>query len=127
MKEGLVLGVKLNPKVRFTDFALAPETAVKVYALHDSPAHRSENTNGSGTSHNGTFWSLTVPGNTVVVEYWIPTESTTEPGAFPFKVERISHAFKGNDGKLYGADEPQEKPKSQPEDQPEVKATRKPC
>ena len=125
----------LSLKVRFTDFALAPETSVKVYALHGSPSAPIGEYKGSGTSHNGTFWSLTVPGNTVVVEYWIPAKSTTEPGAFPFKVERISHTFRGKDGKLYGIDEPQEKPQSQsegqpqsqPEDQPEVKATRKPC
>ena len=130
-----MLRVKLNPKVRFTDFALAPETSVKVYALHGSPNAPIGEYKGSGTSHNGTFWSLTVPGNTVVMEYWIPAESTTKPGAFPFKVERISHTFRGNDGKLYGINEPQEKPQSQsegqpqsqPEDQSEVKATRKPC
>ncbi len=65
--------------------------------------------------------------DSVLPEYWIPAESTTEPGAFPFKVERISHTFRGKDGKLYGVDEPQEKPKGQPKGQPKVKPTRKPC
>ncbi len=118
-----MLRVKLNPKVRFTDFALAPETSVKVYALHGSPSAPIGEYKGSGTSHNGTFWSLTVPGNTVVMEYWIPAESTTKPGAFPFKVERISHTFRGNDSKLYEVGNQGLKLKSQPE----VKATRKSC
>ncbi len=111
-------------KVRFTDFTLAPETAVKVYSLHGSTGAPIGEYKGRGTSGNGTFWSLTVPGDTVVVEYWVSAKSAPEqPGAFPFKVERVSHTFRGNDGKLYGVDELREKPQSQPEE----KATQKSC
>ncbi len=57
--------------------------AVKGYSLADgSSAHVWEYT-GRGHENDGAFWSLPVPSDTVVVEYWRQTGNQVKPDAFP--------------------------------------------
>ncbi len=90
----------LSMQVRFNDFDLGLGMSVKVYGL--SGASPVGEYMGRGLEDAGMFWSLAVPGDTVVVEYWLPAELKTHPGDFPFKVEKIIHYFKGAGGELSG-------------------------
>ena len=92
----------LSLKVRFSDFDLGSGMSVKVYGLNDGTNAPVGEYTGRGLGDDGKFWSLAAIGDTVVVEYWLPAELEVHPGDFPFKVERVSHRFKDEEGKLSG-------------------------
>ena len=89
-------------QVRFSDFDLEPGMSVKVYGLGGGVGAPVREYAGRGLGDGGKFWSLSVHGDTVVVEYWLPAELEMRPADFPFKVERISHRFRDEEGKLSG-------------------------
>ena len=92
----------LSLKVRFSDFDLGLGMSVKVYGLGGGVGVPVGEYTGRGLGDGGKFWSLSALGDTVVVEYWLPAELETYPDDFPFKVERISHRFRDEEGKLSG-------------------------
>ena len=40
------------------------------------------------------FWSTRVPGNTIVIEVWVPQDNELKPHAFPFEIKSINHYFR---------------------------------
>ena len=92
----------LSLKVRFRDFDLGSGMSVKVYGLRGGVDTSVGEYTGRGLGDAGKFWSLSALGDTVVVEYWFPAELEMYPDDFPFKVERISHRFRDEEGKLSG-------------------------
>ncbi len=49
---------------------------------------------GNDSENAESFWSTTVPGNTVVVEVWVPQSSNLTPDGFPFEIKYINHHFR---------------------------------
>ncbi len=92
----------LSLKVRFSDFDLGSGMSVKVYGLGGGVGVPVGEYTGHGLGDGGKFWSLSALGDVVVVEYWLPAELEVHPDDFPFKVERISHRFSDEEGKLFG-------------------------
>ena len=92
----------LSLQVRFGDFDLGLGMSVKVYGLGGGGGTPVGEYTGRGSGNGGKFWSLAALGDTVVVEYWLPAEFKVYPDDFPFKVERISHSFRDEEGKLSG-------------------------
>ncbi len=86
------------------DFNLASGMAVKVYSIEDSSSAHVWEYSGRGPEDGGAFWSLAVPGDTMVVEYWRPTGNQAKPKAFPFSIARISHIFRDEQGDVVGLD-----------------------
>ena len=92
----------LSLNVRFSDFDLEPGMSVKVYGLSSRGDTSVGEYTGRGLGDGGKFWSLTAPGDTVVVEYWLPAGREIRPVDFPFRVKRVSHRFRDEEGKLSG-------------------------
>ncbi len=92
----------LSLNVRFSDFDLGLGMSVKVYGLGGGVGAPVGEYTDRGLGDGGKLWSLSVHGDTVVVEYWLPAEFETRPADFPFRVERLSHGFRDEEGRLSG-------------------------
>ncbi len=92
----------LSLNVRFSDFDLEPGMSVKVYGLSGGTDGPVGEYTGRGLRDSGKFWSLAALGDTVVVEYWLPAGREMLPVDFPFKVKRVNHRFRDEEGKLSG-------------------------
>ena len=89
--------------LHFSGFPLDPGMSVNVYALAEDSNEEVVEYTGCGLSRDDDgFVAFPVPGNTVVIEFWVPASYHLEPGDFPFSVEKVSHTFKDNNGVLYG-------------------------
>ena len=67
---------------------------IKIYSGEaDITSHIGEH-KGNDSENAESFWSITVPGNTAVVEVWVPQSRNLTPDAFPFEIKYISHHFR---------------------------------
>ena len=67
---------------------------IKIYSGEEGITSHIGEHKGNDSESAESFWSTTVPGNTVVVEVWAPQISTLTPDAFPFEIKHISHHFR---------------------------------
>ncbi len=89
-------------QVDFSEFALQESMMVKVYGTSDSQMpYIGEYTSARG--YEGNFTSISVPGDTVVVEAWMPAGSGVVAD-FPFKVRRIYHQFRDSANNVRGVE-----------------------
>ncbi len=87
-------------QVDFSEFALQETMLVKVYGTSDSEMpFIGEYTSARG--YEGNFTSISVPGDTAVVEAWMPIGSGAAAD-FPFKVRRIYHQFRDRANNVRG-------------------------
>src|SRR5688572_16085576 len=77
-------------RVQFKDFSLPPGARVFVYSA-GNPDFYSGPYEGRGPWGDGTFWTPSLPGDQIVIEYTAPLGITT--GA-PFKIGEVSHIYK---------------------------------
>lgn len=77
-------------RVQFKDFSLPPGARVFVYSAND-PNFYFGPYEGRGPWGDGTFWTPSLPGDQIVIEYTAPLGTTA--GA-PFKVAEVSHIYK---------------------------------
>ena len=77
-------------RVQFKDFSLPPGARVFVYSAGD-PNHYAGPYEGRGPWGDGTFWTPSLPGDQIVIEYAAPPGMTTGP---PFKIGEVSHLYK---------------------------------
>ena len=91
----------LGVRVWFSGFDLAPGTSVKVYGADTGTATVEEYT-GRGWMDTVDFWSLSVRGDTAVVEFWVPSSpgASLEPADFPFRISALDHRFRDNAGDI---------------------------
>ena len=91
----------LGVRVWFSGFDLAPGTSVKVYGADTGTATVGEYT-GRGWMDTVDFWSLSVRGDTAVVEFWVPAApgASLEPADFPFRISALDHRFRDNAGDI---------------------------
>ena len=94
----------MSLQVRFEDFSLGSGAAVKVYSLSDSSPGRVRKYVGRKPEDGDAFWSLSALGDTVVVEYWLPSGDDSKPEDFPFSIPLISHTFRDAQGNVAGLD-----------------------
>ena len=67
---------------------------IKIYSGEEGITSHIGEHKGNDSKNVESFWSTTVPGNTVVVEVWVPRISDLTPDAFPFEIKYISHHFR---------------------------------
>ena len=84
------------------NFHLDPGMAVKLYSLTDEEDPVEEYTGEGRSGDRGGFWSYSMSGDTIVVEFRTPTASRLEPDAFPFAADKVNHTFKDRNGDLSG-------------------------
>lgn len=77
-------------RVQFKDFSLPPGARVFVYSASD-PHFYLGPYEGRGPWGDGKFWTPSLPGDQVVIEYTAPPGTTS--GA-PFKIAEVSHIYK---------------------------------
>ena len=94
----------MSLQVRFEDFKPGSGAAVKVYSLSDSSPGRVRKYVGRKPEDGDAFWSLSALGDTVVVEYWLPSGDESKPEDFPFSIPLISHTFRDAQGNVAGLD-----------------------
>ena len=87
----------LEVRVWFSGFELDAGTSVKVYGADVGTGAAGEYT-GRGWMDSIDFWSLSVRGDTAVVEFWVPSSpgASLEPADFPFRVSALDHRFRDN-------------------------------
>ena len=91
----------LRVTAHFSGFGLGEEAFVNVYSL-DSQDEYMGTYNGRGPEGNGRFISNIVLGDTIIFEFWSPTQSDLAPAGFPFSIDSITHTFRDKDGRLHG-------------------------
>ena len=96
----------------FSGFSLAEGAFVNVYSL-DAQDEYIGTYSGRGPEGNGRFISNTVQGDTIVFEFWSPTERDLSPAEFPFSIDSITHTFRDKDGGLHGLSSAGERKRSQ--------------
>ena len=91
----------LETKVWFSGFDLDAGMSVKVYGVDTSAGVVGEYT-GRGLMEMTDFWSLSVRGDTAVVEFWVPSPShdALEPADFPFRIPSLDHRFRDEAGDI---------------------------
>ena len=81
-------------KVWFSEFDLPDDMTVKVYGPGD---HLSINKYaGKGLFDSTRFWSLLIPGDTLIVEVWSVSGGALSPGDFPFEIPWLDHHFQSD-------------------------------
>jgi Bacterial pre-peptidase C-terminal domain/Viral BACON domain len=96
VKEGevrvLIVGAEGARKLRvqFRDFSLPAGARVFVYSASDPNVYFGPY-EGRGPWNDGIFWTPSMPGDQVVIEYTAPAGTTT---IAPFKVSRVAHIYK---------------------------------
>ena len=78
----------------FYEATLFPGLDIKIYSGEEGITSHIGEHKGNDSKNVESFWSTTVPGNTVVVEVWMPRISDLTPAAFPFEIKYISHHFR---------------------------------
>ncbi len=91
----------LHVTAHLSGFGLGEGAFVNVYSL-DSRDEYMGTYSGRGPEGNGRFISNIVLGDTIVFEFWSPTESDLTPAGFPFSIDSITHTFRDKDGRLHG-------------------------
>ena len=79
----------VSMRVHFTDFSVGAGR-VWVYAALGDTAEVDGPYTGRGTYEDGDFWSASIPGDTLVVEYR-PAAGQPDSAALPFTIGEISH------------------------------------
>lgn len=88
-------------QVDFSEFGLQEGMSVKVYGTSDSQMPNiGEYTRDLG--YQGHFTSILIPGDTIVVEAWMPIGSGVTAATFPFKIKRIYHQFRDGPNNVRG-------------------------
>ena len=88
---GVVSAGAVAVRVQFKDMSLPPGARVFVY----SPTNPNEYYGpyeGRGESQDGTFWSPPIQGDTAIIEYFTPANSSA--AKHPFKVLSVAHIYK---------------------------------
>ncbi len=81
-------------RVWFSEFELYDGMLAKVYGPEDhSFIHEYV---GGGLFDATRFWSLLIPGNTLIVEIWTPSSSILSPVDFPLKIRWLNHHFRSD-------------------------------
>ena len=83
----------MSVRAWFSGFELSGGMSVKVYGLKEGDTHVKEYT-GKGFADAMDFWSLLIPGDTLVVEVWTPSSNGLSPADFPFGVSHLDHHFR---------------------------------
>ena len=78
----------------FYEATLFPGLDIKIYSGEKGIISHIGEHKGNDSEKGESFWSTTVPGNTVLVEAWVPRISDLTPDAFPFEIKYISHHFR---------------------------------
>ena len=93
----------LGLQVDFSEVDIPSEMSVKVYGKEYEMPYISEYTANKLDAAKD-FSSLLIPGDTIVVEVWIPSDSNKTPTTNPppFKIERIHHQFRDSKDNVRG-------------------------
>lgn len=67
---------------------------IKVYSGEEGITSHIGEHQGNNSDNAESFWSTKVPGNTIVIEAWVPQERALAPDSFPFEVKYINHYFR---------------------------------
>ena len=78
----------------FYEATLFPGLDIKIYSGEEGIASHIGEHKGNDSENAESFWSTAVPGNTVVVEVWVPQSSNLTPDGFPFEIKYINHHFR---------------------------------
>jgi len=78
----------------FQEATLLTGMSIKVYSGGEGiMSHIGEHQgNDSGNAEN--YWSTIVPGDTIVIEAWMPQSENLEPEDFPLEIKAINHHFR---------------------------------
>lgn len=84
----------LSLRLHFTDVSL-PEGARLFVASEQTPENFSGPYQQNGPNRDGTFWTPPLRGDSVVIEYFVPSAADkTRSVSLPFRVKQLSHGFK---------------------------------
>ena len=78
----------------FYEATLFPGLDIKIYSGEEGITSHIGEHKGNDSENAESFWSTTVPGNTVVIEVWAPQSSNLTPDGFPFEIKYINHHFR---------------------------------
>ena len=81
-------------KVWFSEFELPDGMTVKVYGSRGHPFINEYA--GKGLFDSTRFWSLLVPGDTLIVEVWSDSGGALSPADLPFKIPWLDHHFRSD-------------------------------
>ena len=79
-------------KVWFSEFDLPDGMTVKVYGSRGHPFINEYA--GKGLFDSTRFWSLLIPGDTLIVEVWSVSGGALSPADFPFEIPWLDHHFR---------------------------------
>ena len=79
-------------RVHFKDFSLPKDAALYVYGLKDE-GRESRRYTKKGPFGDGDFWSVTTPGDTVILEYHLPADIPYALDAMPFSITEVVHNY----------------------------------
>ena len=78
----------------FYEATLFPGLDIKIYSGEEGVTSHIGEHKGDAFENAESFWSTTVPGNTIVIEVWVPQSSNLTPDGFPFEIKYINHHFR---------------------------------
>ena len=79
-------------RVHFKDFTLPESAALYVYGLKDE-GKESRRYTKEGPFGDGDFWSVTTPGDTVILEYHLPTNKPIALDEMPCVINEVVHNY----------------------------------
>lgn len=92
----------LSLQIDFSEFRLPEGWSVKVYGADGGEAPYIGEYTGRGPIAMGDFSSLAIPGDTVVVEAWVPENMNAAPADFPFSITHVWHQFRDDTNNIRG-------------------------
>ena len=90
----------LGMQAFFHRATLIPELKIKIYSGQKAVTSYINEYLGDVSKDPKNFWSTRVPGDTIVIEVWIPQDSNLDPDTFPFEIKSINHYFRDVSGDL---------------------------
>ena len=79
---------------------LMPGLKIKIYSGQRAiTSHVGEHSSDVSTNAKS-FWSTRVPGDTIVIEVWVPQDNDLKPHGFPFEIKSINHYFRDGSGDI---------------------------
>ena len=78
----------------FDNVSIVPGLIIKIYSGQKNiTSHIGEHLSDHATTTKN-FWSTSVPGDTIVIEVWLPHNNNLEADTFPFEIKSINHYFR---------------------------------